>query len=272
MSEHLSILKLLEAERERYTLEAASIMRRLDLVRSQIHTLEDLIYRYATSEQVYSGATDLPHISSISAFLQDERGGEVFVEEKLANNYPTHQTEVEFHTQTNLKNAEQQSDKDEEFHQEETSVNFESYPQAEIESKPQNFEETATKTASQTSDGKSTPASRPQDVDISDIPKRTFPPKPGTLPMLGEYQEYTIQNAVLILMRRHPNAHMHLDTIVHSLYGDLSPQEFKTAKVNVAKAVSEGLKKGLWYRVLRTPGVYTLRFEKGVTGKSPVRK
>jgi|UPI000369D97A hypothetical protein len=263
MSEHLSILKLLEAERERYTLEAASIMRRLDLVRSQIHTLEDLIYRYATSEQVYSGETDLSHISSISGFLQEEGSSDVFVEEKVANNYPTHQTEAEFHTQTNMKNIKQQ---------EETSVNFESYPQAEIESQPQNFEETATTTASQTSDGKSTPASTSQDVDISDIPKRTFPPKPGTLPMLGEYQEYTIQNAVLILMRRHPNAHMHLDAIVHSLYGNLPPQEFKTAKVNVAKAVSEGLKKGLWYRVLRTPGVYTLRFEKGVTGKSPARK
>ncbi len=51
--EYQSILKLLEAERERYILEAAKLERRLQHVRYQIVNLVDLIWGYASQEQMH---------------------------------------------------------------------------------------------------------------------------------------------------------------------------------------------------------------------------
>ncbi len=88
------------------------------------------------------------------------------------------------------------------------------------------------------------------------------------MPLLPEYQDYSVQNAILILMRRRPDLHMHIDAVVRDLYGDLSPQELKKARTNVSSALSAGSIQGWWYRVLRADGVYTLHFEKGVTAAS----
>lgn len=105
--------------------------------------------------------------------------------------------------------------------------------------------------------------------DISDIPKLTAYRKPGTLPLLPQFQDYSIQNAILILMRQRPELHFHVDAIVRDLYGnELTTSELKTAKTNVSKMLSTGVQMGLWYRVARTLGVYTLHHEKGVTIKS----
>lgn len=108
-----------------------------------------------------------------------------------------------------------------------------------------------------------------KEPDISDIPKLTIARKPGTLPLLEEFQDYSIQNAILILMRRRPELHFHVDAIVRDLYGDqLTSSQFKTAKTNVSKMLSTGVQMGLWYRVFRALGVYTLHYERGVTTKS----
>ncbi|GAX43926.1 hypothetical protein NIES4075_49410 [Tolypothrix sp. NIES-4075] len=108
-----------------------------------------------------------------------------------------------------------------------------------------------------------------KEPDISDIPKLTIARKPGTLPLLEEFQDYSIQNAILILMRRRPELHFHVDAIVRDLYGDqLTSSQLKTAKTNVSKMLSTGVQMGLWYRVFRALGVYTLHYEKGVTTKS----
>lgn len=110
---------------------------------------------------------------------------------------------------------------------------------------------------------------RENEPDISDIPKLTAYRKPGTLPLLPEFQDYSIQNAILILMRQRPELHFHVDAIVRDLYGnELTASELKTAKTNVSKMLSTGVQMGLWYRVARTLGVYTLHHEKGVTIKS----
>lgn len=108
-----------------------------------------------------------------------------------------------------------------------------------------------------------------KEPDISDIPKLTIVRKPGTLPLLKEFQDYSIQNAILILMRQRPDLHFHVDAIVRDLYGDqLTSSQFKTAKTNVSKMLSTGVQMGLWYRVFRALGIYTLHYEKGVTTKS----
>jgi hypothetical protein len=107
-----------------------------------------------------------------------------------------------------------------------------------------------------------------EEPDISDIPKLNVPRKPGTLPLLPEFHNYSIQNAILILMRRKPHLHFHVDAIVRDLYGDkLTPDQFKTAKTNVSKMLSTGTQMGMWYRVLHALGMYTLNHEKGVTTK-----
>jgi hypothetical protein len=110
------------------------------------------------------------------------------------------------------------------------------------------------------------------DIDISDIPKLSVSRKPGALPMLPEYRDYSILNAVLILMRHHPDTHMHVDAIIRDLYGDgLDAGDFKVVKATVSKMLSTGTQQGLWHRVLHTQGMYTLNYDKGVTSR-PVKK
>jgi hypothetical protein len=109
--------------------------------------------------------------------------------------------------------------------------------------------------------------------NISDIPKLNITRKPGTLPLLPQYQEYSVQNAILILMRYHPTTHFHVDAIVRDLYGDgLDEEQFKIAKATVSKMLSTGTQSGMWFRVLHTQGVYTLTYEKGTTSKPPKRR
>ncbi|TBR56502.1 hypothetical protein B4U84_29640 [Westiellopsis prolifica IICB1] len=110
------------------------------------------------------------------------------------------------------------------------------------------------------------------EVDISDIPKISFKRKPTSVPLLPEFQEYSVQNAILILMRRRPDLNMHIDAITRDTYGDLPEKQFQTAKMNVSKALSTGVAQVMWFRVLRANGVYTLHYEKGVTASTPKRK
>ncbi|MBF2067480.1 MAG: hypothetical protein IGS39_24145 [Calothrix sp. C42_A2020_038] len=109
--------------------------------------------------------------------------------------------------------------------------------------------------------------------DISDIPKLHISRKATTIPLLPQYQDYSVQNAILILMRHNPTTHFHVDAIVRDLYGDgLDEEQFKIAKATVSKMLSTGTQSRLWYRVLHTQGVYTLTYEKGVTSKPPKGK
>jgi hypothetical protein len=109
--------------------------------------------------------------------------------------------------------------------------------------------------------------------DISDIPKLHISRKASTIPLLTQYQDYSVQNAILILMRHNPTTHFHVDAIVRDLYGDsLDEEQFKIAKATVSKMLSTGTQARLWYRVLHTQGVYTLTYEKGVTSKPPKGK
>jgi Ser-tRNA(Ala) deacylase AlaX len=112
-----------------------------------------------------------------------------------------------------------------------------------------------------------------EEVDISDIPKLSIARKPGSLPMLPQFREYSIQNAILILMRHQPHRHMHVDDVVRDLYGeDLASEELKTAKATTNKMLSMGAQAGMWCRLLQVQGVYTLQYEKGVTTKPSKRR
>ncbi len=238
MTEYLSILNLLTAERERYILEASDLERRLSFVRNQMANLESLISGYATEDQMYCAQMHLSHLSSTQAILQDS--DEDVDESDYETDYREQEIGLESQTETNDTAIAQ------------TSCVIPN-PQS-----PVLFDE-------------STVAST-YDPDISDIPKLTTPRKPGNVPLVSEFQEYSVQNAILILMRRRPDLHMHIDAIIRELYGDLSSIQFKKAKSNVTSALSTGLIMGLWYRVLRPSGVYTLHYEAGVTTKPPSHK
>ncbi len=109
--------------------------------------------------------------------------------------------------------------------------------------------------------------------DISDIPRLHISRKPGAIPLLNQYQGYSVQNAILILMRHHPTTHFHVDAIVRDLYGDqLDEEEFKIAKATVSKMLSTGTQSGMWFRVLHAQGVYTMTYEKGSTSRPPKGK
>jgi hypothetical protein len=106
------------------------------------------------------------------------------------------------------------------------------------------------------------------EADILDISKLRTSKKPEGVPMLDEFQNYSVQDAILILMRCESEQHFDIDTVVRDLYGDeLTSQQYKISKKNVASALSSGVQMGLWYKVLRTSGVYTLHYKKGVTSK-----
>jgi hypothetical protein len=238
MAEYSSILRLLEAERERYILEAAELERRLQFVRNQMSSLDTLISGYAIEEQMYFPPGRLSHFDSKPAFLQQSLA-EVD-EEDLATEYTEQDTVIEENTATTNQTIT-----------ETTSANT-------------NSQLTIIKDESRDASA--------SEVDISDIPKLLTKRKPGTVPLLGEFQEYSVQNAILILMRRRPDLHMHIDAIIRDLYGNLPPEQLKKARSSVTSALSAGSLQGWWYRVLRTNGVYTLHYEKGVTANAPKRK
>jgi hypothetical protein len=238
MAEYSSILRFLEAERERYILEAAELERRLKFVHNQMNALEALISGYATEEQMYSTSRRKSNFNSPQALLQQNLAEKDDL--ALALEYIEQSTIVEENTGiTNSAISEQTSP---------TS----------------NSEPTITEDTSRDSST--------NEIDISDIHKLPTRRKPGTVPLLGEFQEYSVQNAILILMRRRPDLHMHIDAIIRDLYGNLPPDQLKKARSSVTSALSAGSLQGWWYRVLRTNGVYTLHYEKGVTANAPKHK
>ncbi len=234
MADLSEILRLLEAERDRYILETADLERRLSFIRNQMNVLEALISGYALEEKMNHIHKRLLE-SSTQAYLEDS----------------LHSLGEEGET-TRLEQGQKQEQEEKQ----------------KLDHKSNSLVTTSPSTSkSDFKDSKSTLPSS-EEPDISDIPKLSIARKPGTLPLLPEFQEYSIQNAILILMRHRPDLHFHIDAIVRDLYGDqLTPDHYKTAKTNVGKMLSTGVQAGMWYRVLQAHGVYTLKYEKGVTSR-----
>jgi hypothetical protein len=230
-----NILTFLEQERDRYVLEAAELERRLSFIHNQIITLESLISGYALEEQMYSSPKRFPDLPSSTAVLED-------------STVSVSKEELDF-SDSDLEDLLDSKDVEED-------ENLDAVLSNSLQSNPS--EEKTTSTLS---------------VDISDIPKLATGRKLGALPLLEEFREYSIQNAILILMRRRPDLHFHVDALVRDLYGDtLTPVQVKTAKANVAKMLTTGLQIGMWHQVLYGKNVYTLHYEKGVTSKSLKRR
>ena len=213
MTEFHEMLNLLEAERERYILEAARLERRLESIRTQVNAIDNLISGYIEEKQHDHFYQQFPQSPPLAYLEADRRDINILsVNEKI----DLHQEKLE---------------------------RIDNYNEAQ----PQ-----------------------PEEIDISDIPKMNGGRQSVSLPMSLQYQGYSIKNAILILMRRRPNFHFHIHDIVSDLYGDnLTKKQRDTARVSVTKALSIGFKAGLWFKVLRSPGVYTFKYKKGITAKTP---
>ncbi|MEL6460749.1 MAG: hypothetical protein AAFQ91_21235 [Cyanobacteria bacterium J06621_15] len=223
------MLNLLEAERERYVLEAVRLEGRLESVRNQINAIDNLISGYIQEKQ-HSQFNQLVSQSHTQAYLEEDRHNTniLSVDEGIENK-PNLGIEV--------------NEKVDEI------INEEKFLQIE---------------------NNNTSQPQPEKLDTSGIQKTKKSKQSQSLPMLLQYQGYSIRNAILILMRAQPEEHFHINVIVRDLYGDkLTKKQYQTARVSVTKALSLGFKSGLWFKVLRPPGVYTLKYKKGVTAKTP---
>jgi hypothetical protein len=221
MTEFHEMLNLLEAERERYILEAARLERRLESIRTQVTAIDNLISGYIEEKQHHNFYQQFPQSRTLAYLEEDRRDINILsVDEK---------TEDKPNLDVNL--------------DEEKLDLVDNYNDSQ---------------------------SQQEDIDISDIPKVKGGRQSESLPMSLRYQGYSIKNAILILMRRQPNFHFPIHDIVSDLYGDnLTKKQRDTARVSVTKALSIGFKSGLWFKVLRSPGVYTFKYEKGITAKTP---
>ncbi len=213
MTEFHEMLNLLEAERERYILEAARLERRLESIRTQVNAIDNLISGYIEEKQHDHLYQQFPQSPPLAYLEADRRDINILsVNEKI----DLHQEKLE---------------------------RVDNYNEAQ----PQQ-----------------------EEIDISDIPKMNGGRQSVSLPMSLQYQGYSIKNAILILMRRRPSFHFHIHDIVSDLYGEnLTKKQRDTARVSVTKALSLGFKSGLWFKVLQSPGVYTFKYKKGITAKTP---
>ncbi len=224
MTEFNEILSLLEAERERYILEAAGLERRLQSIRSQVTAIDNLISAYIQEQQYHQFYQQFPQ-SRTQAYLESDKN---------------------HHNIVSLDN------------------NLENQVNSDIDLEPE-------KSHQITNDKE--PKLQQEKIDISDIPKIKGGRQSERLPMLTKYQGYSIRSAIMILMRRRPDFHFHINEIVRDLYGDnLTKKQKQTARVSVTKALSLGFKSGLWFKVLHSPGVYTLKYQKGITAQTPKEK
>ncbi|MGB3639311.1 MAG: hypothetical protein WBA39_17310 [Rivularia sp. (in: cyanobacteria)] len=212
MTEFHEMLNLLEAERERYILEAARLERRLESIRTQVTAIDNLISGYIEEKQHDHFYKQFPQSPALAYLEADRRD-------------------------INILSVDEKIDLDEEKLEPVDNYN---------EAQPQQ-----------------------EEIDISDIPK-VKGRQSKILQISAQYQGYSIKNAIVILMRRRPNFHFHIHDIVSDLYGDnLTKKQRDTARVSVTKALSLGFKSGLWFKVLHSPGVYTFKYQKGITAKTP---
>ncbi len=219
MTEFHEMLNLLEAERERYILEAARLERRLESIRTQVTAIDNLISGYIEEKQHHTFSQQFPQSQTLAYLEEGRRDINILSIDQKIEDKPNLDVDLD----------------------REKFVPVDNYN----DSQPQQ-----------------------EEIDISDIPK-TKGRQSKLLQMSVQFQGYSIRNAILILMRRRPNFHFHIYDIVSDLYADLTKKQRDTARVSVTKALSLGFKSGLWFKVLRSPGVYTFKYEKGITAKTP---
>jgi len=77
-------------------------------------------------------------------------------------------------------------------------------------------------------------------------------------PMLPQYQQMTKMQAIESLLRENAGVILHVDYVIQALHGEIKEADFKAEKARMAQALHDGAKKGLWDKVPREVGCYTI--------------
>ncbi|MCJ8283056.1 MAG: hypothetical protein MJK14_25445 [Rivularia sp. ALOHA_DT_140] len=168
MTEFNEMFNLLEAERERYVLEAARLERRLESVHTQINAIDKLISGYIEEKQHHQFYQLFPQSQTQAYLEEDRRNIDILSADEKNENKPK--------SDVNL-NEEIEEGK---FNQVDNSQKLQL---------------------------------QQEKLDTSDIPKMKGGRQSESLRMLLEFQGYSIRNAILILMRRQPHEHFHINVI-----------------------------------------------------------
>ncbi len=80
----------------------------------------------------------------------------------------------------------------------------------------------------------------------------------GKLKMKDSYQGKTMLDAIGMVLKANVGKAVSADSVVNSLYGTLSDDQFRVAKDRVTKSLSKGKIDAMWDRVPNQLGVYTI--------------
>ncbi|MGA7935338.1 MAG: hypothetical protein WCA35_17445, partial [Kovacikia sp.] len=92
------------------------------------------------------------------------------------------------------------------------------------------------------------------------------PAQRKSLPLLPAYAQLTKREAIAQVLGQHPGEMLHHDTIIQTLYGDLSPEALREERVRIKTALFTGVKDGKWQKA-SVPSSYFL--EDTATGAKP---
>ena len=88
--------------------------------------------------------------------------------------------------------------------------------------------------------------------------------------MLPQYQHFSKSEAVEKLLQEEAGNILHIDDIIHSLYGELKISAFKAEKNKLYNTLNQGTENGLWDKVPDRSGCYTIVLEQAI--KKPETK
>jgi hypothetical protein len=93
-----------------------------------------------------------------------------------------------------------------------------------------------------------------------------------SLSVLPVYAHLTKREAIAQVLGQHPGEMLHHNTIIQSLYGELSPEDLREERVRIKTALFAGMKDGKWQKA-SVPSSYFLEAPAaGAKPKSPGRK
>jgi hypothetical protein len=124
--------------------------------------------------------------------------------------------------------------------------------------------------------GASTPSESAQLTPKARTPKAKAPAttsaKRKSLPLLPTYAELSKGDAIAQILGQHPGEVLHHDTIIQTLYGDLSPEDLKEERVRIKTALTTGVKAGKWKKAPVPSSYFLGELEAGAKPKRPGRK
>lgn len=87
---------------------------------------------------------------------------------------------------------------------------------------------------------------------------KTTASKRNSLPLLPEYEGMKKLDAIGLVLEKYLGEVLHHDTIIQTLYGDLSPEDLKAERVRIKTALLTGVKNKRWDKAPK-PSSYLLR-------------